>query len=69
MNKEAKTYQTPHGAILGEPEQPGALWYGVVRRREWHAVAVIKEEGEEVLCSGPTFYGWVPIGAIVRDAE
>lgn len=69
MNKAAKTYQTPAGAIDGADELPGALWYGTVYRHVQHEIAVIREEGGEVLVSGPTFYGWVRRDDVIRDAD
>jgi hypothetical protein len=62
MNKAAKTYQTPHGWVMGLPEIPGALWYGTVEGAmgDIHEVAIVEvEEGTgELLCAGPTFFGW-----------
>lgn len=70
MNKTAKTYHTPASAMLGSPETPGALWYGVVLRRgEIHEVAAVREEGNEVLVSGPTLYGWLWQDEVIRDAD
>jgi hypothetical protein len=54
------TYQTPAGALRGDPPQIGGIRdavlmrYGVV-----YPVVVLKEEGDEVLVSGATFFGWV----------
>lgn len=69
MQKVEHTYQTPAGALLNEPERPGALYYGFIHRNEWHEVAVIGEEDGELLCSGPTFFGRVPKADFVRDAD
>jgi hypothetical protein len=70
MNKAAHTYHTPASALLNEPEQPGALYYGVVRKHEWHEVACIREEDDGwLLVSGPTFYGRVRAADFVRDAD
>lgn len=69
MNKADMTYDTP-----GATDQPGALWYGVVRGSsgELHEVAVIREDPEydhSLLCSGATFFGWRRPDDVVRDAE
>lgn len=72
MNKAAKTYQTPAGAVMGDAEKPGALWYGTVRGSaagDIHEVAVIKEEGDEVLCAGPTLFGWRKRSEVERDDD
>lgn len=72
MNKQAHTYQTPAGAVTGASEVPGALWYGTVRGSaagDIHEIAVIREEGDEVLCAGPTFLGWRKREQVARDAS
>lgn len=72
MNKTSKTYQTPAGTAQGLPEVEGALYYGHVQGRysgEWHEVAVIREDGDEVLCAGPTLFAWRKRREVVRDAD
>jgi hypothetical protein len=70
MNKTAHTYHTPASALLGEPEKPGALYYGTIHRSTWHEVACIREEaGGWLLISGPTFFGRCRVADFVRDAD
>lgn len=72
MNKAKRTYQTPAGVLAGATEKPGALWYGRVRGSaagDIHEIAVIKEEGDEVLCAGPTLFGWRKRSEVERDRE
>lgn len=69
MNKAKRTYDSP-----GATDQPGALWYGVVRGSsgEWHEVAVIREEPGQpysLLCSGSTYFAWRRPEDVIRDAE
>lgn len=58
-------YQTPSGALTGAPEQEGALYYGTLRGQR---VAVLQEQGDELLCSSATFYGWVADVEVEREA-
>lgn len=72
MDKQAKTYQTPAGALLGDPERPGALYYGTITQQVPHEVAVIAEEPDDggwLLVSGPSFYGRIRPAAFLRDPE
>lgn len=62
------TYQTPAGALRGEPPQAGGIRVGVIRRRgTWHEITVIREEGDECLVSGATFFGWVHRDEVVES--
>lgn len=64
------THQTPHGALLGLPEQPGGLYRAIVMRGGGaHAVTALREDGGEVLVSGATFYGWVALADVIREAD
>lgn len=72
MNKAAHTYHTPATALAGRPEQAGALYYGRVRALngvDWHEVAIIREERDEVLCAGPTLFGWRRRDEVERDDD
>lgn len=54
------TYQTPSGALSGDPPQPGGIREATVMRYGTaHVVMVLKEEADQVLVSGATFYGWI----------
>ncbi len=64
------THQTPHGAPLGLPEQPGGLCRAIVMRGGVaHDVVALREEGGEVLVSGATLYGWVARADVIREAD
>lgn len=72
MNKAAKTYHTPATALTGQPELAGALYYGRVYGKlssELHEVAVIKEDGDEVLVAGPTLLGWRRRSEVLVDED
>lgn len=70
MTAPSLTHQTPHGALLGLPEQPGGLYSAVIMRGGIaHAVVALREEGGEVLVSGATFYGWVGVLEVIREAD
>lgn len=64
-------YQTPAGGVAGEPEREGGLYRATVQSMggAWHEVVVIKEEDGAALCSGSSFFGWVPLARVVRYAD
>lgn len=67
---DSLTHQTPHGALLNLPEQPGGLYRAVVMRGGLaHEVVALRMEGGEVLVSGATFYGWVARDALIVEAD
>lgn len=60
LDTPAGYYRAPDGTPAGRLEAGTVLWSGSIRRGfDDHYVDVIKEEGNEVLASGPTFFGWV----------
>jgi len=60
LETPAGYYRAPNGLPDGRLEAGTVLWSGAIRRGlDTHYVDVIKEEGTEVLASGPTFFGWV----------
>jgi hypothetical protein len=72
MNHDAKTYHTPSSALMREQERPGALYYGTVVSQvgdDVHEVAIIRVDGAEVLCSGPTFFGWRHVSEVTRAPD
>lgn len=70
MSDSSLTHQTPHGALLNLPEQPGGLYRAVVMRGGVaHEVVALREEGSEVLVSSATFYGWVALADVIREAD
>ena len=60
LDSPAGYYRAPDGTPSGRLEAGAVLWSGSIQRGyDTHFVDVIREEGNEVLASGPTFYGWV----------
>lgn len=56
------TYQTPSGALRGDPPKQGGLRRALLRGV--HHVTVLREEDGLCLVSAATFYGWVRPGEL-----
>lgn len=60
MPDESLTYQTPSGAVRGDEPQTGGIREATVMRYgAAHPVVMLEEDGDIVLVSGATFYGWI----------